>query len=275
MKYYLHDSNSFSDEKITELYIAFGYEGLGLFYTLLEKLAQQEKPIKTSVLKAQLKVGKKLDKIWNFMEEIGLIYSNNGDTFNEQLLKFSEKYTIKKEKNAKRISEWRKKQEVTENVTCNESVRNTRKVKISKYKKSKDKYKRISLSQIKISDFENINPDYYEIAVSFQNLFRENLKQSGASTKTVDRMKGGAIDDIRLTIESDGYTVEDLRKVYKFLQVDDFWKTNILSIPKLRKQMAQLKLKMANNGKTKRDYKEGTTYEELAAVIQSKFTTES
>lgn len=275
MKYYLHDSNSFSDEKITELYIAFGYEGLGLFYTLLEKLAQQEKPIKTSVLKAQLKVGKKLDKIWNFMEEIGLIYSNNGDTFNEQLLKFSEKYTIKKEKNAKRISEWRKKQEVTENVTCNESVRNTHKDNISKVNESKDNYRQLLLSEIKISDFENINPDYYEIAVSFQNLFRENLKQSGASTKTVDRMKGGAIDDIRLTIESDGYTVEDLRQVYKFLQVDDFWKTNILSISKLRKQMAQLKLKMANNGKTKRDYKEGTTFEELAAVIQSKFTTES
>lgn len=134
-----------------------------------------------------------------------------------------------------------------------------------------EEYTELLLSEIKISDFENINPDYYEIAVSFQNLFRENLKQSGASTKTVDRMKGGAIDDIRLTIESDGYTVEDLRQVYKFLQVDDFWKTNILSIPKLRKQMAQLKLKMANNGKTKRDHKEGTTFEELAAVIQSKF----
>jgi len=54
MKYYLHDSNSFSDEKITELYLNFGYEGLGLFYTTLEKLALQEKPIKTNVLKSQL-----------------------------------------------------------------------------------------------------------------------------------------------------------------------------------------------------------------------------
>ena len=54
MKYYLHDANAFNDEKITELYINFGYEGLGLFYTLLEKIAQQEKPIKTAVLKKQL-----------------------------------------------------------------------------------------------------------------------------------------------------------------------------------------------------------------------------
>ena len=77
MKYFLHDTNSFNDEKITELYLAFGYEGLGLFYTILEKLAAQEKPIKTKVLKAQLKVGKRLEKCWSFMEEIGILLKNN------------------------------------------------------------------------------------------------------------------------------------------------------------------------------------------------------
>ena len=117
MKYFLHDSNAFNDEKITELYINFGYEGLGLFYTILEKLAGQEKPVKTLVLKKQLNVGKKLEKCWKFMETIDIISSNNGETFNKQLLNFSEKYKIKKEKNAKRISEWRDNQEDTKNVT--------------------------------------------------------------------------------------------------------------------------------------------------------------
>jgi len=139
MKYYLHDSNSFNDEKITELYLEYGYEGLGLFYTILEKLALQEKPIKTKVLKHQLNVGKKLDKCWTFIEEIDLISSNNGETFNKQLLNFSKKYQISKEKNAKRISEWRDNQAVTENVTRSESVRNTDKVKLSKEKESKVK----------------------------------------------------------------------------------------------------------------------------------------
>lgn len=138
MKYFLHDSNAFNDEKITELFMQFGYEGLGLFYTLLEKLAQQEKPIKTSVLKSQLKVGKKLDKCWSFMESIDIISSNNDETFNKQLLNFSGKYKIKKESNAKRVSEWRDKQEVAKNVTCYEHVRNTCKVKESKVKESKD-----------------------------------------------------------------------------------------------------------------------------------------
>ena len=143
MKYYLHDSNSFNDEKITELYINFGFEGLGLFYTILEKLAIQEKPVKTDVLKHQLNIGKKLDKCWNFLEQIGLISSNNGETFNKQLLTFAGKYKIKKEKNAKRISDWRNSQVDTKNVTHYEQVCNTPKVnrsKVNRNKENKEEY---------------------------------------------------------------------------------------------------------------------------------------
>jgi len=137
MKYFIHDTSSFDDEKITKLFLEFGYEGLGLFYTALEKIGRQEKPIDTSVLKAQLKVGKRLDKCWKFMEQIDLIQSKNGETFNEQLLNFSEKYQIKKEKNREKISQWRDKQKDTENVTGTVPVRNPPKVKLSKVKLSK------------------------------------------------------------------------------------------------------------------------------------------
>lgn len=139
MKYFLHDSNAFEDEKVCMLFIEFGYEGLGLFYTVLEKLAKQEKPINTKVLKMQLKVGKKLEKCWNFMESIDIISSNNGETFNKQLLNFSEKYKIKKEKNIERIKQWRDNQQVSENVTHSESVCNASKVNKSKIKESKVK----------------------------------------------------------------------------------------------------------------------------------------
>ena len=137
MKYYLHDTSAFDDEKITELYLKFGYEGLGLFYTALEKIGKQEKPIKTDVLKAQLRVGKRLNKCWKFMEQIGLISTKNGESFNNELLNFSEKYQIKKEKTRERVSEWREKQKDIENVTRYERVSNTPKVKESKVNKSK------------------------------------------------------------------------------------------------------------------------------------------
>jgi hypothetical protein len=137
MKYYLHDSNSFNDEKITELFIKFGYEGLGLFYTALEKFASQEKPIKTIVLKKQLNIGKRLEKCWNFLVEIGLIQTINDESFNERILNFAQKYQIKNKKNAERISQWREKQEIIENVTHYTDQSNADKVNRSKVKESK------------------------------------------------------------------------------------------------------------------------------------------
>jgi hypothetical protein len=71
------------------------------------------------------------------METIDIISSNNGETFNKQLLNYSEKYKIKKEKNLKRISQWRINQDVTENVTHYQSVRNADKEKKSKVNISK------------------------------------------------------------------------------------------------------------------------------------------
>jgi hypothetical protein len=139
MKYYLHDTNAMDDEKVTELYMKFGYEGVGLFYVILEKLGKQEKPMKTKVLKSQLKIGKRLEKCWKFMEEIGIISSNNGETFNKQLLNFSEKYQIKKEKTREKVAEWRKKQDDSENVTSYVPISNPRKVKLSKVKLNKVK----------------------------------------------------------------------------------------------------------------------------------------
>lgn len=162
MKYFLHDSNSFNDEKITELYLEYGYEGLGLFYTILEKLALQEKPIKTKVLKHQLNIGKKLEKVWAFIEEKDLISSNNGETFNKQLLNFSKKYQVSKEKNAKRISEWRDNQSVIENVTRSELVRNACKVKLSKVNKVKES---------KVSFSEMLSTHIFDLGGEYDNFY--------------------------------------------------------------------------------------------------------
>lgn len=173
MKYFLHDTNSFNDDKITELYIKFGYEGLGLFYTILEKFANQEKPIKTIVLKKQLNIGKKLEKCWNFLEEIQLIQSDNGESFNERILNFAGKYKIKSEKNAERVSQWRDKQAVTKNVTHYTDVTlhdcNNDKVKEIKVKESKVGFVRPELFEVQnyFEELGNLNEaegffNYYE-----------------------------------------------------------------------------------------------------------------
>jgi hypothetical protein len=176
MKYYLHDTSAFDDEKVSELYIRFGYEGVGLFYVILEKIGKQEKPVKTSVLKSQLKVGKRLEKVWSFMEEIGIISSNNGETFNKQLLNFSEKYKIKKEKTREKVLEWRKNQQNAENVTGYVPICNHPKVKESKVKENKDSDKDDqSLTTLPTQPKKNNGKSLKETFETREREFKESL----------------------------------------------------------------------------------------------------
>lgn len=149
--------------------------------------------------------------------------------------------------------------------TVIDTVTDTPAEQIKEYKEYKE-YKKYILSEINPDDFPDINKEYIEITKAFQSLFRENLLEAGASTKTIDKAKGTWIDSIRLMIEVDGYTVNDLREVYQLLQKDAFWKQNILSTAKLREKMDKLKLKLKNGNGNKR---EATSWTELAEVISA------
>lgn len=134
-------------------------------------------------------------------------------------------------------------------------------------------YKKLLLSEIVISDFPGINNEYFEIAKAFQELFKHNLEQSGASTKTIDAEKGTSIDDIRLIIETDKYNVEDLRSVFTYLknEIPDksgfAWKDNIFSTSKLRKQMDKLKIKINAKSRTNHNGAQ-RDLNELAGILQ-------
>ena len=199
MKYYLHDSNSFNDEKIYRLFMEYGYEGLGLFYTFLEKIAIHEKPMDEKVMKSQLKIRKKLEKVWDFMKEIDLISSQNGEVFNINLLNFAENYQIKKEKTRKRVSDWRETQKDKENVTSYERVSNTPKVKLSKVNKEIDK----ELS------------DKYEKFILFFN------------EKTGKRFKGDIVSRKQFNARlKDGFNGDDFRIAIENMMLDKYLKEN-------------------------------------------------
>lgn len=130
-------------------------------------------------------------------------------------------------------------------------------------------YNKILLSEIKISDLKEEHQYYFEIAISFYKLFEKNLMDAGASTVNLKKAKGTWVNDIRLILENDKYSKESLRDVFEFLQKDEFWKTNILSISKLRKQLDQLLLKIKQNGN--KTSKSGATNRELAEMFSNKF----
>ena len=134
-------------------------------------------------------------------------------------------------------------------VAATQQPRNT--TKNNKNNKKDKNYKNNLLSEIDSSNFPELKQEHIEIAKSFQAPFKNNLIEAGASTVEIDNAKGSWVDHVRLMIEKDGYTVEDMRAVYKFLQVDVFWKQHIESTSKLREQMTKLKLKMHNGTKDK------------------------
>ena len=129
-------------------------------------------------------------------------------------------------------------------------------------------YRKTLLSKINISDYPALNPKYIDIAKGFYALFEKNLLEAGATTANLKKAKGTWIDDVRLMIEKDGYTILALQDIYKFLQVDKFWKSNILSISKIREQIDKLKLKIKSNETPVGNSKEATSWNELAAIIE-------
>ena len=135
-----------------------------------------------------------------------------------------------------------------------------------------NKYKKTLLSELKNnSDFEP--KEYLDITLAFWELFKHNLEEKDISTSRIEKANGKWIDSIRLLIENDKYTMDDLREIFKFLQVNEFWKTNILSTSKLREQFQKL---LSNSRKNEQQgtTKTGCTPEELAEVIGKHFASD-
>ena len=128
-------------------------------------------------------------------------------------------------------------------------------------------YKKSLLVNLKEYNFDTKDLEYYEITMAFFELFRKNLDELGIKTTIIDKAKGNWVDPIRLMIEKKEATHEDLREIFKFLNTNDFWKKNILSTSKLRKQFTRLLMESKQNGRIKRNNKEATSYEELAEIL--------
>lgn len=114
------------------------------------------------------------------------------------------------------------------------------------------------LSEIEISNVDVSLLHYAKTAKEFQRLFIQNLKEKGASSKHQENAKFGAyVTPIRLIIENNEGTIQDLRDIFSYLSgiEGEFWKTNILSTESLRKQLPKL-LMNARAIKVKKPIKE-------------------
>lgn len=89
--------------------------------------------------------------------------------------------------------------------------------------------------EAKASSSEIPRPDVDGIIQGFSEL----LEANDVKHKPIESWHKAA----RLLIDKDGYTPEQIMFVATFATTDDFWKSNILSIPKLREKFEALKIK--------------------------------
>ena len=89
--------------------------------------------------------------------------------------------------------------------------------------------------EAKASSPETVRPDIDGVIQGFSEL----LKANDVKHKPGKNWHDAA----RLLIDKDGYTPEQIMYVARFATTDEFWKSNILSIPKLRDKFESLKIK--------------------------------
>jgi hypothetical protein len=80
-----------------------------------------------------------------------------------------------------------------------------------------------------------IDPVYQELA----QYLAQRITDNGSKTPTVTHTW---INDIRLMVERDGRSVEQIRYIIDWCQTDSFWRSNIFSPSKLRSKFDQLRL---------------------------------
>lgn len=102
--YFSHDYNARNDEKILELRATYGAEGYGVFWMIIETMAENENTgLKRSLMAGlSLSYGIGKDKLCQIIESclsIGLLYEKDGFLFSKRLFAHKE---LRLEKSAER-----------------------------------------------------------------------------------------------------------------------------------------------------------------------------
>jgi hypothetical protein len=102
------------------------------------------------------------------------------------------------------------------------------------------------LSEIEISDVPEADKKFFEIALTFWVLFKDNLSELNIQSTDLEKAKyKNWVDPIRLMFQRDGRKKDELIEVYNFLKNEKFnvrfmWKSVIRSTENLREKFEKL-----------------------------------
>lgn len=201
----------------------------------------------------------KIGKLIYELAEVGLIiiYAENGEQF-LKLEKFHEFQKIDPKKEGKsnypkitkdntlKINKKHGYSGVTlENSGVTLENSSTSKVKESKVevKESLSKGKRETPNGVSSCPKSSPSDEDIRLCQLLIDFMSENNPKSSILKRLTKKRQQEWIDTCRLMRERDERTVEEIEAMIRFSQQDSFWKSNILSMPKLREKFDQLWLK--------------------------------
>lgn len=124
--------------------------------------------------------------------------------------------------------------------------------------------KLMKMSEIDVDDVPEEEKEFFTLAEHFRKMFEANLVAIKARTVNIENAKYGKwVDPIRLMMETDMVSVDQLRDVYKFLKFHPFWSANVQSTDKLRQKFQTIHTQL------RKDESKGNTKPNSARTTES------
>jgi hypothetical protein len=189
-----------------------------------------------------------VDQLLNELRKHG-VFSETADgiIYNRRMAREESLSTTRSEAGKKGMeSRWKKYQ--TDNKAHNKPITSLGKDRLGKDRYGIKEEERIDEKRVKGGGKEGKAPDPADLRLTqlLVDLMQKNNPNSSILKGLTEARQAEWMSQCRLLREADGKSEADIEKVIRFSQSDGFWKTNILSMPKLREKWDQLWLKASS-----------------------------
>ncbi len=286
MRFFKHLTNASRDERISALKDEFGQEGYGVYWTILEIIAEKidEKNItfcQFSVKKWRKSLdisAKKLNFFVTFCEKLGLFFAKyESDKLTKncpKLLKYKDEWTKRKaKKRAKNSGETpdqllSKNTELEVDTELDTDTDSRNSVNLAQEYISRHN----NLSSVKSENLTAPKPKKIyseEIQLFVKEFIREAKKIHGNLIPDSEQTIEKSCDVIDKLIRKDGYTINQIADIIKYGLSDDFWSIQIRSLANVRSRskngctkFKNLEASMQQDHKNSREYKNAKAIQE-------------
>lgn len=271
--WFKHDYSARNDEKILELRAEYGWHGYGLFFALVESMCETETGCIDIDRIGGLSVGYGLPKeelltFINFCLDIDLFYEDeDGLIRNGRVIEHLELMDTLKEAGRKGANKrWGQQSDGGGNGEGS-SPPNADEIRQDEIRQDNTREDEPFKSNVRIVDYLS---DHDLSEVEDKNIVLachiwKAVDSLQPNNKTTQRAKLKTwVEPVRLMVDQDERTHEEIWALWKKIKADSFWHNKILSTSTLRKKYDRLSINLKNSKPQNNGINEGKLNEQLA-----------